>query len=649
MVSALGALEEDCAAPTEAFRNVQMALALGVCVSLADGAVVPEEREALDHLIEMAPDLEDAERRRLRAELPAYATAPVTLADFRIRLNRTSPEARRKLAANVIHIARADGHIDPKEAAFIEALFRQLELSTMDFLAHLLANLLGRRIANAHADPMGTTAEAAQERNLPETPRSSISTEWISAGQTVVVAGRTIDRSMIYVGSSLPRRGGGGDENCLINPDLEVAAAPDRSGNSLSYWPAYAELTPRSRAAYLDWLAGRRSDPTADIGFVFLYFYGLERRLMLEEPGEEAAEIVAEIRRLLDIYGGNHSFRRYATTLLEAEAARRRDPSVPPTVDFFSDGGEPRLALRIALGVRAQEGRAIESDLLLAFVMTHPETRVRTPARRALPELRLLFDAAVEKAFPGGARFSRAGRARRLAALYSSASGTFTSEILPKDLELPDVMRLSEPLTIARRLFESCSAQLEAYSRELGRANGLEPNLSTLAHLPLELRNIVGGRLSGAPLSALAEFATKGAPIDPGDFARAVGLGKAGPKDIGELREWARILEAFGFGVTSDPLFALRRPTPQTPFVVFSLAAGDNRPAPTESFRTMQMTVAVAIMVALADGVFSPEEEEALARLIDGAPGLEEMERRRLRARTGGESHQAAQDAALLR
>jgi uncharacterized tellurite resistance protein B-like protein len=220
-----------------------------------------------------------------------------------------------------------------------------------------------------------------------------------------------------------------------------------------------------------------------------------------------------------------------------------------------------------------------------------------------------------------------------LAALYSSASGTFTSEILPKDFELPDVMRLSEPLTTARRLFESCSAQLEAYSRELGRANGLEPNLSTLAHLPLELRNIAGGRLSGAPLSALAEFATKGAPIDPGDFARAVGLGKAGPKDIGELREWARILEAFGFGVTSDPLFALRRPTPQTPFVVFSLgAAADNRPAPTESFRTMQMTVAVAIMVALADGVFSPEEEEALARLIDGAPGLEEMERRRLRA-----------------
>ncbi|PWB81552.1 MAG: hypothetical protein C3F11_14930 [Methylocystaceae bacterium] len=477
--------------------------------------------------------------------------------------------------------------------------------------------------------PMATSRPNDVSRLFP----SSRPGEWMPPGQPVMICGRKIDQGMIYFGRSLPRRGGGGDENCLINPDLEVAARSDRSGSALSYWPAYAQLTPSLRATYLDWLVGPRCDPATDIGFVFLYFYGLERRLMLDTPGEGRAAVVAEVRRLLEIFGGNHSFRRYATTLLAVDAARSADVNAPPAIDFCADNGETPLALRIALGVRARDGRAIESDLLLAFVMTHPETRVRTPARRALPELRLLFKATVEKEFPDGLKFLRAGRARRLEALYEAASGTFVSEMLPKDHGLPDVMRLSEPLATARRLFDACSSQLDAYSRELSRANGLEPNLNVLSRLPVELRSVIAEALPDAPLSALADFAAQNAPVDPELFARRLRLADGAPTEIGQLREWARVIGAFGYGMTSDPFYTLRRPAPEAPFVVFELGAPEEaRTSLSETFRTTQMMVSLGVMVALADGVFLPEERDALANLIESAPDLQDVERRRLRA-----------------
>ena len=82
-----------------------------------------------------------------------------------------------------------------------------------------------------------------------------------------------------------------------------------------------ATIAPACRAAYLQWLANGRHAQNAYIGYVFLYFYGLERRLLIDAQRSAAARaeremLVAEIRRLLGIYGTNGSFRGYAEGLL---------------------------------------------------------------------------------------------------------------------------------------------------------------------------------------------------------------------------------------------------------------------------------------------------------------------------------------------
>ena len=100
----------------------------------------------------------------------------------------------------------------------------------------------------------------------------------------VAVANRQISGGMVYVGSSLLPVGGWQDcEPALIVPGLKVARGRgDDSGEGMGYWPSYSEIPDESRAAYLDWLAGGRSDADAYIGYVFLIFYGLERRLLFD-------------------------------------------------------------------------------------------------------------------------------------------------------------------------------------------------------------------------------------------------------------------------------------------------------------------------------------------------------------------------------
>lgn len=51
---------------------------------------------------------------------------------------------------------------------------------------------------------------------------------------------------------------------------------------TLGYWPSFNRLSESSRGAYLTWLASERENPNVPLGYVFIYFYGLERRILVD-------------------------------------------------------------------------------------------------------------------------------------------------------------------------------------------------------------------------------------------------------------------------------------------------------------------------------------------------------------------------------
>ena len=136
------------------------------------------------------------------------------------------------------------------------------------------------------------------------------SLQWIGPGTSTNVGGFVIPNGMLYVGRGLLAPGGGIDP-ALIDPQLKVAVGhADVSNARMGYWPSYSEISPAARAGYLSWLAGGRRDPRADIGFVFLFMYGLERRVLVDlaadrRLGVELAPMLDEMQRLLNLYGQN--------------------------------------------------------------------------------------------------------------------------------------------------------------------------------------------------------------------------------------------------------------------------------------------------------------------------------------------------------
>lgn len=464
-------------------------------------------------------------------------------------------------------------------------------------------------------------------------PAPRQSAYWIPANTAATVGSHDIPGGMIYVGEHLPRQGSLTDpENCLIDPRLTVGAHGDPLGQTMGYWPSYSSISPAARKSYLDWLAGSRSDPDAYIGYVFLYFYGLERRLILEESPPDADGVVAEVRRLLQVYGGNGSFKRYAGELLSAYQLKSAQLPEKFDLEVQENSYEIPIMLKVALGMRVRGGEAIEPDLLLAYVLADPETRVRTPARRAQTLLRELFAEAVEKQYPKGVRVPAAG-VRKLKVNYRACSGTFDLAIRPFGGDLPDITNRSEPIGGARRIFDDCTDRLDDYSRMLGRSEGLKPSLAAVAQLPLGLRVKNCETLAGSPLRRLQELASNDALISIQKLAELAGMDPDKIAARAKQKELSAILGAFGYAHTAAPSFSLKSAKPDELAMVFVLEReADADPEPSQHYRPMQLSIMLGMVIAFADGLLHPLEERRLFDKVDGAPGLSRDERVRLKA-----------------
>ncbi len=79
----------------------------------------------------------------------------------------------------------------------------------------------------------------------------------------------------------------------------------------LSYYPSYNSISPEQRYVYLNWLRNIESD--IDIGYVFIYYYGLERHLFFGNM-EEAFDMILRLRK----HHKNNSFSIYSSNALIA-------------------------------------------------------------------------------------------------------------------------------------------------------------------------------------------------------------------------------------------------------------------------------------------------------------------------------------------
>ena len=436
---------------------------------------------------------------------------------------------------------------------------------------------------------------------------------------------------MVYVGSEVRRDTGEQANNALIDPGLPVAkVGTDLAGESLPYWPSYRDINPRARAAYLDWLAGGRSDSRIGPGYVFLFFYGLERRFFLDAPAEEEKRhLVAEVCRLLEAYGQNHSVRRYLGTFLDV-AAVVLEPHGNRKPPFAKSAHELPLLLRVAIGQMVKSGQPLSAAWLLGWYVAHPETRLRTAVTRALPEFTALFELLFDERFPEGLAL-RAPK-RRLRAVYHAASGSFEADLRGALGDVPDIAALSRPVTTAREIAAEAADALEKYSRFLGRTPNGRDTIEAHALLPERLWSV----FPSAGMEDLRLWAQ--AKIDCGGLVPVEQvverLEGVVPDKLGKrlLTGAADALARLSIGLAPDPRFALRSPRFGEPVVLFRLPAGLTKLEDvSENYKNLLFLVAMGSFIAHADGAVAVTEREALEDRIDTSE-LRPHERARLHA-----------------
>ena len=444
-----------------------------------------------------------------------------------------------------------------------------------------------------------------------ELPRGAPA-QWFSADKTPEVNGYTIPGGLVYVGGKLLDYTGFNDP-CLINTDLKAEPGVSPHETVEDSFPDYGKLSPGQRGAYLSWLSGRRSDPSADIAYVFLFFYGLERRLLVDGQRrlvspEERGEIVRELLRLLAIYGENRGFRGYCRNLLAVEWVLYGKPDEQPPYVDFSDRycAEPFAAV---LARYAAAEMPIPPDTALQWLILNPEQGLKTAARRCPDLFRKLFAVRYREKF-GDGMIIRSTKTS-LTLTYKAASPSLGDGLRLRIPGLPNPFILKSPLKKIAAIAGRCADELEAYCRHIAKGGSPEaPGAAALLPRDLLAEAPAGegvrerlARLCGREMrlvEAEAVFGALGRPVPP-------------KMDLKRSEELAETLETFGFGMAPDVRIHGLRPSPRGKIALFSPFVRPSSPA---EFALAAALIRLGSLTAQAAGGVSEEEMNAIRSFL---------------------------------
>ena len=297
---------------------------------------------------------------------------------------------------------------------------------------------------------------------------------------------------MIYVGSRLR-----GDlitrlnRACTHQPQSRWYRSHPRSVRRFDGLLAVIQQPRTSIAHGIPRLACGRGALAARIsGTCFLFFYGIERRVLfdaayIDEARTEIKALIDEVERLTDLYQGNSSFQGYAGNFLSFAPLIRGAVDVGDfTPPLTRRGWDFPVELKLALGAIVNASEPLPAPWALSWFRMHPDIQLRTAATRCADEFNELFRIRYQTQYGDGMTIRRNKTPLKLS--YHPASASLRDTIRVNARGLPDVCRLEAPVRRLQQVAGTVTEELDAYSRWVGRHDDRE-SLAAIALLPREL------------------------------------------------------------------------------------------------------------------------------------------------------------------
>ncbi|WP_299490789.1 TerB N-terminal domain-containing protein [Acaryochloris sp. IP29b_bin.137] len=469
---------------------------------------------------------------------------------------------------------------------------------------------------------------------------------WVPGGETVQVGSYSLP-GFVYVGDHLKGISTHvSTEPALIRPQLKLdEAKPDRKGHWISEWPSYSEIPSASRAAYLEWLADGRCDPHIPIGYVYLFFYGLERRVLRDLRRAkrpilaELHTIMVETERLQNLYGDQAAFGEETRQFLEIcrfLGPKQITDLYPP---WTFESVEMPLSLEVGLGTLAATQTPLPADWALSWAMHAFPTRLRTPASRCFPELCAWFNRKYHQTF-GEGLLLEPDQEQTLAAqtiTYQPTSVSFGGAIKLDIPELPKITHSEEILGRILPLLEAGMQTLDPYSRWLGRNPEGRGSYSALLLLPQELMaDFASAQVQTFQVWTETRLSEKDMAVIMGqDLLQQWQDSPTGKLTKSEATVLSDYLTRLGIGIEPDVQLGGKPPTANQPCVLFRLPDIPLSEL-SEKYQLATLLLHLAVMVVVADDEVTVAESQRLQNYLASTPHLHNGERVRLNAHLQG-------------
>lgn len=448
---------------------------------------------------------------------------------------------------------------------------------------------------------------------------------WIPAGKLVTVRGYTIPGGLLYLGHLDLSKSS--SEPSIIDPTLPVAGPTSCHERLMSYWPSYSSITPEARAAYLNWLSTGKSDPQADIGYVFLYFYGLEKRLFtLPSYNPEVETIREEVERLAGIYGDRGTFGGYSGSLLDYIEAKN---ITVPSLDALPAAPEPKeadvhhLSLKVGAGVYAAAGKPLPADwahCLYASMKSKPLHLVD----EGFADLgRQVFIHIYKERFGDGLVLPTTGPRISADHHFGNAS-LLNSKAARIELSLPDVTMNQSATEEILKVGAEASGIVRKYSA-FATENPEESNsLSGLGILPpalwpSEIREVYQSFRAGSPRVMT--------------FKELPGYPASGAIKRFRLNNFLEKLASIGLGIEPDSRLGADLPAPDDPVAIFAANELERCNSVSNRFNGAELLLQLASIVACSSERFSDTEASVILNHLECESELPQQEKLRLAAR----------------
>ena len=475
---------------------------------------------------------------------------------------------------------------------------------------------------------------------------------WVTKYESITIHNRTIERGFFYFGGQLEALAGYGTEPSLIDERLSVSPPSAirstkaiYSDESLGYWPTYGQLSALCRGIYLDWLASDRTNLHMPIGYVFIYFNGLERRVIESisidnVSDDEFIAIYNEAFRLHNIYGKQSSFHNYSVHFLEFMALVR-SPLFEERLQAHQVSPPPassrNLTFKMQLAKTVTLNLPIPATLAWEWLIFSNEYNFRTPARRCESEFKDLFDILYQEAYPNG--FTVSPNKTKLTLNYNAASRSIGYVDLTLD-DLQDPSILKAPIKKLITVAEQCNDALDAYSRYLGRDSNDKTDIDAILLLPKALIQQQAYQEKYPVIQKFKAWAKSVIQNDEGlttakelcgylDERSSHKMPKTFTKKHNEII--TSLAELAGFGIVPDQRYHQTSFKPDGYVVLFDSGHGQDF-EPSTSFHQISLALRLGGMVATINGYVDKREVDTLLAIIEQDTQLTTIEKASLKA-----------------